>query len=62
MEPGRMGAAMKNKENKPAATTEDIRRSLNAFCQDARPLNGFYDEEVALLPQAAELDPPPLML
>lgn len=62
MGPVRMGAAMKNKENKPAATAEDIQRSLNAFCQDAGLLNGFYDERLALLPQAAELDPPPLML
>ncbi|KAJ2916940.1 hypothetical protein MD484_g3439, partial [Candolleomyces efflorescens] len=62
MGPGRMGSAMKNKENKPAATAEDIRQGLNVFCQDARELNRFYDEQLALLPQAVELDPPPLML
>lgn len=62
--PGRMGATLKSKGNKPAATAEEMRQAMAAFCQDSKQLNAFYDEQLALLPQAAEMerDPPALVL
>ena len=59
MAPGRMGTALKSKEQRPAAIAEDIRYKLNEFCSDAKGLLSFYDEELALLGNAPE-DPPPL--
>lgn len=61
MAPGRMGTALKSKEQRPAAIAEDIRYKLNEFCSDAKGLLSFYDEELALLGNAPE-DPPPLSI
>jgi hypothetical protein len=61
MGPGRMGTAMKSKEQKPSVTAEEIRQSLDQFCSDAKALAKFYDEELALLGTGPE-EPPPLSI
>ncbi|KAL0946406.1 hypothetical protein HGRIS_012631 [Hohenbuehelia grisea] len=63
MGPGRMGTTMKSKEHRPAAAAEEIRIKLHNFCCDPVALNGFYDEEIALINMAnttAPEEPPPL--
>ncbi|KAF5323868.1 hypothetical protein D9611_008253 [Ephemerocybe angulata] len=57
--PGRMGATLKTKGNKPAATAEEMRQAMAAFCMDPKLMNAFYDEQLALLPQAVDLDREP---
>jgi len=61
MAPGRMGTALKSKEQTPAVSAEEIRRKLNQFCSDAKGLLSFYDEELALLGNTPE-EPPPLSI
>jgi len=60
MGPGRMGA-IKNKDNGPASSAEELRIELQNFCADPDALNAFYDEELASLGHAPE-DPPPLII
>jgi len=59
--PGRMGTALKSKEQRPTASAEEIRCKMNEFCSDAKALLKFYDEELGLLGNAPE-DPPPLSI
>lgn len=59
MAPGRMGTALKSKEQTPAVIAEDIRCKLSQFCSDVKGLLSFYDEELALLGSAPE--EPPLL-
>jgi len=61
MGPGRMGTALKSKEQKSNVTAEEIRRSLDQFCSDAKGLLKFYDEELAVLGTPPE-EPPPLSI
>ncbi|TFK30294.1 hypothetical protein FA15DRAFT_726373 [Coprinopsis marcescibilis] len=61
--PGRMGVALKNKgTNRLASTAEELRLRLYDFCQDADAMNGFYDEQLAILAPVGGEDPPPLVL
>lgn len=60
MGPGRMGA-IKNKDNGPASSAEELRIELQNFCADPDALNAFYDEELASLGHVPE-DPPPLII
>ncbi|KAG1728619.1 uncharacterized protein EDB91DRAFT_1161332 [Suillus paluster] len=57
--PGRMGSAMKSKEQRPEAAAEEIRIKLEKFCSDEAVLTKFYDEELAAL---GPDDPPPLSI
>jgi hypothetical protein len=57
--PGRMGSAMKSKEQRPEAAAEDIRKRLQEICSDKVALTKFYDEELAAL---GPDDPPPLSI
>jgi hypothetical protein len=57
--PGRMGSAMKSKEQRPEAAAEDIRKRLQEICSDEVALTKFYDEELAAL---GPDDPPPLSI
>lgn len=59
--PGRMGTALKSKDQRPATSAEEIRQKLNDFCSDAQSLRRFYDEEISLLGNAPE-EPPPLSI
>ncbi|KAF8891283.1 hypothetical protein BD779DRAFT_1514381 [Infundibulicybe gibba] len=58
---GRLGNTMKNKDQRPSATAEDVRTKLQQFCADRESLNKFYDEELAMLGHAPE-EPPPLSI
>lgn len=57
--PGRMGSAMKSKEQRPEAAAEEIRIKMQEFCSDEAALTQFYDEELAAL---GPDDPPPLSI
>ncbi|OAX41560.1 hypothetical protein K503DRAFT_863759 [Rhizopogon vinicolor AM-OR11-026] len=57
--PGRMGSAMKSKEQKSEAAAEEIRIKLQEMCSDEAVLIRFYDEELAVL---GPDDPPPLSI
>lgn len=61
MAPGRMGATLKNKDQRPNAMAEGIRKQLSLFCSDKGELRKFYDEELASLTPAPE-EPPPLTI
>jgi hypothetical protein len=61
MGPGRMGTALKSKEQTPSTSAEEIRRKIDLFCSDAKSLTKFYDEELALLGTVLE-EPPPLSI
>jgi hypothetical protein len=60
--PGRMGTGLKSKEYRPIAASDEIRIRLNRFCSDEKILTDFYEEEMALLGQAAPEEPPPLSI
>ncbi|KAG2037378.1 hypothetical protein BDR03DRAFT_920145 [Suillus americanus] len=57
--PGRMGNAMKSKEQRPETVAEEIRIKMQEFCSDEAALIQFYDEELAAL---GPDDPPPLSI
>lgn len=59
--PGRMGTALKSKDQKPAASAEEIRLRLFEFCQDTESLRAFYEQQIGLLGTAPE-EPPPLSI
>ncbi|KAF9014224.1 hypothetical protein BDQ17DRAFT_1386700 [Cyathus striatus] len=61
MGPGRMGSGLKNKDYKPGAAAEEIRRQMNDFCSNPSVLSEFYDKQLELLPQAPE-EPPSLVI
>ncbi|TFK54688.1 hypothetical protein OE88DRAFT_1653133 [Heliocybe sulcata] len=58
--PGRMGT-LKSKEQRPAIAAEELRVRLHAFCEDAKQLMQFYDEEQAHLHDAQE-EPDPISI
>jgi hypothetical protein len=60
--PGRMGSALKSKEYKPTAASDEIRIPLTNFCSDASALVEFYDQQLSLLGQAPPEEPPPLSI
>lgn len=62
MGPGRMGATMKSKDTGPGSKAEELRQRMAAFCMDPVALNAFYDEQVALIPPAAELEAPSIVV
>lgn len=59
--PGRMGASLKSKELRPSALADEVMFKANDFCKDPEILDGFYQEEMALLAPIPE-DPPPFQL
>ncbi|KIL00075.1 hypothetical protein PAXRUDRAFT_822018 [Paxillus rubicundulus Ve08.2h10] len=59
MGPGRIGAALKSRDYRPAAVADEIRTKLQEFCSDGAALMKFYDEELAAL---GPDDPPPLSI
>jgi len=61
MAPGRMGTSLKSKELRPSVLADEVMFKFNEFCGVPANLNGFYDEEIALLAPILE-DPPPLKL
>ncbi|KAH7889491.1 hypothetical protein F5I97DRAFT_1800751 [Phlebopus sp. FC_14] len=56
---GRMGTALKSRDNRPAAAAEEIRVKLHEMCSDEKALVQFYEEELAAL---GPDDPPPLSI
>lgn len=60
MTPGRLGTAFKG-DQRPAATADDIRKTMQDFCSDLTLLRSFYDKELAQLGHALD-EPPPLRI
>ena len=55
--PGRMGTALKSREQRPSVAAEAIRNSLSKFCEDEEALKAFYEEEIEAL--GPPVDEPP---
>ena len=55
-------SALKNKEFRLTAASDEIRIRLNNFCSDVNALTQFYDEQLSLLGQVAPEEPPPLSI
>jgi hypothetical protein len=60
--PGRMGTALRGKENRPDVTAIEIMEEMRAFCLDETKLTNFYEEELAKLGAALPEEPPPLSI
>ncbi|TFK72729.1 hypothetical protein BDN72DRAFT_957080 [Pluteus cervinus] len=61
MGPGRLGTTTK-RDHPAAAAADEIRVKLQQFCSDKAALEGFYDNEQALLSPPVAEEPPPLSI